>query len=143
MSTTALDTVLNLSLARSLVVRAVDADLGAFHGLSLGDLALLLELRAAPDGRLRRVDLASRLGITPSGVARQLAPLERIGLVDRETHARDARLALVVLTDAGTRLADEALPTAEHAAERVFGRLWSPSDQERLGRLLESVAAAA
>jgi DNA-binding MarR family transcriptional regulator len=143
MKMNALDTALNLSLARSLVVRTVDADLGSFHGLSLSDLALLLELRNAPDGRVRRADLASRLGITTSGVARQLGPLERMGLVDREPHERDARLALVVLTDAGARLADEALPTAEHAAERAFGRLWSLSDQERLGRLLGSVATAA
>ena len=106
--TTALDTILSLSRARAHVVRELDAELGAFHGLSLNDLALLLELRDASDHKLRRVDLANRLGVTPSGVARQLAPLERIGLVGREPHARDARLALVVLTDAGLRLADDA-----------------------------------
>src|ERR671911_240195 len=112
----ALATVLDLALARSIVVREVDADLRTFHGVSLADLALLLELREAPDGRMRRVDLANRLGVTTSGVARQLAPLERIGLVDREPHARDARLALVVLTDAGERIAGEAERTAGDAA---------------------------
>ena len=133
---TALTTVLGLSRARSQVVRELDADLGAFHGLSLSDLALLLELRAAPDHKLRRVDLANQLGVTPSGVARQLAPLERIGLVGREPHARDARLALVVLTDTGRRLVDDALPTAEQIAERVLGNRWSDSEQNRLGQLL-------
>ena len=96
-----LATVLDLALARTLVLRDVDASLGAHHGVSLSDLAILLELRDAPGQRLRRVELANRLGITPSGVARQLQPLERIGVVGRESHARDARLALVVLTDAG------------------------------------------
>jgi DNA-binding MarR family transcriptional regulator len=134
--TTALDTILSLSRARAHVVRELDAELGAFHGLSLNDLALLLELRDAPDHKLRRVDLANRLGVTPSGVARQLAPLERIGLVGREPHARDARLALVVLTDAGIRLADDALPSAEEIAERVLAERWSESDQAKLGRLL-------
>jgi DNA-binding MarR family transcriptional regulator len=134
--TTALDTILSLSRARAHVVRELDAELGAFHGLSLNDLALLLELRDAPDHKLRRVDLANRLGVTPSGVARQLAPLERIGLVGREPHARDARLALVVLTDAGIRLADDALPSAEEIAERVLAERWSDSDQAKLGRLL-------
>ena len=132
---TALETILGLARARSQVVRELDADLGA-HGLSLTDLALLLELRSAPEGRLRRVDLANQLGVTPSGVARQLAPLERMGLVGREPHARDARLALVVLTDTGRRITDEAVPTAESAAERVLGNRWSPSEQNRLGQLL-------
>ena len=112
---TALSTVLDLALTRTIIIRDVDAALGA-HGLALPDLALLLELVDAPDGRLRRVDLANRLGVTPSGVARQLQPLERIGLVGREPHARDARLALVVLTDTGRRVAEEAVPTAEIAA---------------------------
>jgi DNA-binding MarR family transcriptional regulator len=134
-----LSIVLNLSLARALVVRDVDAALGTFHGLGFGDLALLRELSGAPDGRLRRVDLAQRLGITPSGVARQLAPLERIGLVGRESHERDARLALVVLTDTGRRIAAEAEPTADEAAERALGALWPAPEQERLGKLLARV----
>jgi DNA-binding MarR family transcriptional regulator len=135
---TALETVLGLARARSHVVRELDGDLGAFHGLSLSDLALLLDVRDAPEQRLRRVDLANQLGITPSGVARQLAPLERMGLVGRESNARDARLALVVLTDAGRRILDHAVPTAEEIAERVLGERWSASEQNRLGQLLAS-----
>ena len=61
----------------------------------------------------------------PSGVARQVAPLERMGLVGRESHDRDARLALVVLTETGTRIVDDALQTAETAAERAFAARWS------------------
>ena len=135
---TALDTVLDLALTRTVVIRDVDAALGA-HGLALSDLALLLELRNAPDGRLRRVELANRLGVTPSGVARQLQPLERIGLVGREPHTRDARLALVVLTETGRRIAEEAVPTAEAAAERALARYWPGADRERLARLMAAV----
>jgi DNA-binding MarR family transcriptional regulator len=133
---TALGTVLSLALVRARIVREVDAELGSHHGLSLGDFALLLELREAPDHRMRRVELADRLGITPSGVARQLAPLERMGVVGREPHERDARLALVVLTATGRRVVDEALPTAEEAAERALYSRWSPAERERLGKLL-------
>ena len=135
---TDLSTVLDLALARSVVTRDVDAALGA-HGLALGDLALLLELYDAPDAKLRRGDLAARLGVTPSGVARQLQPLERIRLVGREPHARDARLALVVLTDTGRRITEEALPTAERAAERTLSRYWSVGDRERLAKLISAV----
>jgi DNA-binding MarR family transcriptional regulator len=134
-----LSTILDLALARSIIVRDVDADLGTFHGLSLSDFAILRELGAAPGQRLRRGELAERLGVTPSGVARQLAPLERIGLVGRESHARDARLALVVLTDAGARVLEEAQPTAEEAAGRALGAVWPVDERERLASLLARV----
>jgi DNA-binding MarR family transcriptional regulator len=134
--------VLDLALARTLVLRHVDVPLGHHHGISLSDLGLLLELRQAPEERLRRVDLASRLGITPSGVARQLAPLERIGLVGRESHARDARLALVTLTESGRRVADEARVTAEQAAEGALRGIWpADADRDRLATLLGAVRA--
>lgn len=134
-----LTAVLDLAHARALVVRDVDRALGAFHGIGLSDLALLLALRDAPGRRLRRLDLAERLGITPSGVARQVAPLERIGVVAREPSPGDARLALVVLTEAGARVVDEALPSAEEAAERALGRTF-PGEAGR--RLADALAGA-
>jgi DNA-binding MarR family transcriptional regulator len=135
-----LATALDLSLARTLVLRHIDTPLG-HHGVSLSDLALLLELRNAPGERLRRVELASRIGITPSGIARQLGPLERIGLVGRESNPRDARLALVTLTDSGRRVADEAAETAEEAADEALRAIWNDADRERLAKLLAAVRA--
>lgn len=131
---TALDVLFDLSLARTQLAREVDHPLSQ-HGISLADLAVLRELRRAPDRKLRRSELAHRLAITPSGIARQVAPLERIGLVDRESHERDARLALVVLTAAGTQIVDEALETAEYAADRALAARWSDAERERLARL--------
>ena len=138
---TPLSTVLDLARARTVVLRDVDAAIGVHHGIGLSDLALLLELNAAPQHRMRRVDLAGRLGVTTSGVARQLAPLERIGVVGRETSPGDARLTLVVLTEAGERVAGEALPTAEEAAASALGKLWSSEDGARLGALLTAARA--
>lgn len=117
------------------MARDVDHPLSV-HGISLADLAILRELRREPAQKLRRSELAQRLGVTPSGIARQVAPLERIGLVARESHDRDARLALVVLTKAGTAIVDDALETAEHAAERAFAARWSEADRDRLAKLL-------
>src|SRR6478672_4378904 len=130
-----LDTLFDLSVLRTVLARELDQPL-SLHGLSLSDLALLRELRSTDDGKLRRSELAQRLGITPSGIARQVAPLERIGLVARESHDRDARLALVVLTDTGTRIVDDALVTAEAAADRALAARWSDSERERLSKLL-------
>ena len=131
---TALDVLFDLSLARTQLAREVDHRLSQ-HGISLADLAVLRELRRAPDRKLRRSELADRLGITPSGIARQVAPLERIGLVDRESHERDARLALVVLTAAGTQIVDEALETAEYAADQALAARWSDAERQRLAKL--------
>ena len=130
-----LDTLFELSLLRTVLARELDHPL-SLHGISLSDLALLRELRAADGGKLRRSELAQRLGITPSGVARQVAPLERMGLVARESHDRDARLALVVLTDTGTRIVDEALATADAAADRAFAARWSTAERDQLAALL-------
>lgn len=136
-----LKTVLDLALARTLVLRAVDEPLGHHHGISLSDLALLLELRSAPDGKLRRVELANRLGVTPSGIARQVAPLERIGIVGRESNPRDARIALVTLTDAGRRIADEAQRTAQEAADSALRGIWGQDERAQLAGLLSAVRA--
>jgi DNA-binding MarR family transcriptional regulator len=133
--------VLDLARARTLILRDVDAAIGMHHGIGLGDLGLLLELQGTPDHRMRRVDLAHRLGVTTSGVARQLAPLERIGLVGRESSPGDARLALVVLTEAGDRVAGEASPTAERGAATALARLWGSDEQSALGFLLRSARA--
>ena len=132
---TALDTLFDLSLARTQLARDVDIPLSS-HGISLSDLAILRELRREPSQKLRRSDLAQRLGITPSGVARQVGPLERIGLVARESHDRDARLALVVLTGTGATIVDDALQTAEAAADRALAARWSDAERDRLAKLL-------
>jgi DNA-binding MarR family transcriptional regulator len=138
---TNLKLVLDLARARTLVLRDVDHPLGSHHGLGLNDLAVLLELQRAPGQKLRRVELAHRLAVTTSGIARQLSPLERIGLVTRESNPTDARLALVVLTPRGAEVADEAGATAEEAAGAALRRLWSREEMEALGGLLARAGA--
>ena len=131
----ALDLVLALSRLSTSVTRQIDRPLSGYHGLSLGDLALLLELQRG-GGRMQRAQLAEHLGITASGVARQLQPLERIGVVARESHPTDARLALVVLTPAGDSLAADAARTAGEAAVRTLDERWTRGRQTQLAELV-------
>ncbi|MEW2516204.1 MarR family transcriptional regulator [Streptomyces sp. NPDC046870] len=132
-----LDAALRLVRAQSALVRRFDARLGGLHGVSLADFTLLLRLEQAPGGRMRRVDLAEALGLTASGVTRGLAPLERIGLVTRETDARDARVAYAALTGTGRRRLAEMRTTAEETAAEVFaGPAWPAADIARLADLL-------
>ncbi|MGH7437544.1 MAG: MarR family winged helix-turn-helix transcriptional regulator, partial [Polyangiaceae bacterium] len=85
-----------------------DAELGGVHGIGLSDFAAMHYLDQAPGRRLRRVDLARRLALTPSGVTRMLGPLERRGLVDREADGNDARATFAVLTRGGRGLVKDA-----------------------------------
>src|SRR3954453_16213702 len=129
---TNLNLILDLARARTVLVRDVDHPLGSHHRLGLNARAVLLELKAAPSQTLRRVELARRLAVTTSGIARQLAPLERIGLGTRESNPSDARLALVVLTGRGAEVAEQASVTANEAAGIAPGRLWSVEERAAL-----------
>ncbi|MGJ5752893.1 MarR family transcriptional regulator [Streptomyces puniciscabiei] len=133
----ALDVALRLVRAQAALVRRFDSRLSGLHGVSLADFTLLLRLSQAPGGRMRRVDLAEALGVTASGVTRGLAPLERIGLVTRESEARDARVAYASLTGTGRRRLREMLATAEETAAELFATPgFSAEDVTRLSSLL-------
>ncbi len=114
----------------------IDAELGAAHGLSLSDFAALHHLSQAPGERLRRVDLARRLALTPSGVTRLLAPLERRGIVAREADGEDARASYAVLTRSGKTLAADAAETVAAIAESILGSLGA-RDRAAFAKLAE------
>jgi len=113
-----------------------DAELGAIHGLGLSDFAALHHLAEATGGKLRRVDLARRLALTPSGVTRLLGPLERRGLVERLTDSGDARATFAVLTRSGKALVREASATVAGIAERTLGAL-GERDRQAFAKLAE------
>ena len=89
----------------------------SIHGLAWSEYQVLLYLAAAGEQRMRRVDLARCVGMTPSGVTRLLAPMEKLGLVDKQKTERDARVSIVTLTDAGRRVFEEAKISVEAASE--------------------------
>lgn len=91
----------------------VDTSLGALHGIAFVEFMVLFQLSLSPSGHMRRVDLATAIGRSPSGVTRLLKPLEKIGLVTRASSDRDARVSLVKLTEAGWAKLDDALPTVD------------------------------
>jgi DNA-binding MarR family transcriptional regulator len=134
-----LDTCLLLARAAAEARRRFDAALG-IHGLSLNDFTVLRLLAHAPGGQLRRVDLAERLGVTPSGATRLLAPLEKLGLVVRHANPADARVALAALTDAGRVLVADATTTADELASQLLTDRLADEDipplAATLGRLI-------
>lgn len=110
---------LNLTMTQAVVARRFDATL-SLHSISLSDFMILFHLRRAPEEKLRRIDLADKVGLSASAVTRKLLPLEKIGIVQREMHERDARVSYVKLTDAGHRILSEAMESAEMAASDLY-----------------------
>ncbi|GHB61823.1 hypothetical protein GCM10010377_61020 [Streptomyces viridiviolaceus] len=107
------------------------------HGLSFREFAVLHHLAEAPGRQLRRIDLVDLLGPTPSGVARLLAPLEKQGYVTRRPDPRDARRALVALTEVGGDRAEEARTVATGKAAALLSQVLGTSDRETLAGLLD------
>ncbi len=114
-----LDFCIRLSRAQSVITRKLDHSLSSLHGLSFADFLILYHLGRAPGSRLKRIDLAERLGLTASGVTRSLLPLEKLGLVSRQADPRDARVGFATLTEAGRELLGYALTAANTAAQQA------------------------
>lgn len=133
-----LEFCLHVAKAHAALIRRFDGPLGTLHGVSFSDFILLLQLDRAPGAKLRRVDLAEKLGITPSAVTRALIPLERIGLVTRQRDLRDARVGYAVLTKAGQRVLQEAMGTAELIGEDVIPAT-GVAQLDRLSELLMQI----
>jgi DNA-binding MarR family transcriptional regulator len=123
----ALDFCLRLARAHATIIRRLDTVLGGHHGLSFGDFMLLHHLSKAPGGRLRRVDLADRQGLTASGVTRTLLPMEKTGLIARMADERDARVGFAAITPAGHSLLDNAMLTARETCAELLRH--APQDQ--------------
>src|SRR6186997_1055428 len=70
-----------LMRAHALMRRQLETEVLSPHGLTSNDLEALLHLSREPELRLRRVDLAQRLALSPSGVTRLLDGLQADGLV--------------------------------------------------------------
>lgn len=115
-----LDFCLRLARAYSVVSRRLDNALGNLHGLGFSDFMVLYHLQRAPATRLRRIDLAERLGLTASGVTRTLLPLEKLGLVARQPDPRDARVGYASITAAGEELLANAMVSVESISQEAM-----------------------
>ena len=112
---------LRMARAWAALSRRLDSSLGSLHGISFADYQLLLNLQRAPGGRLRRVDLAEKLGLTASGVTRSLLPLEKIGLVGRQSDPRDARVGYAIITPTGSELVLNASLVVHNVSRMLLG----------------------
>jgi DNA-binding MarR family transcriptional regulator len=129
--------------AHATATRRLNAELVAQHGLTLNDYEVLLHLARADGKRLRRVDLAERVLLTPSGITRLLEGLERARYVERAACASDARVTYAQLTEEGERKLREAGETHVSGVRGFFGERFSGDELVMLAGLLERLPAEA
>jgi len=93
------------------VMRKLDAELRAEHGISFDAYDVLLRLARAPNYALRMTELAERVMAPPSTLTRRVDRLVSRGLVERDRLAQDSRAMLARLTDSGRQVLRRAAQT--------------------------------
>ena len=119
------------------LIRRLDAELVANHGLSLAAYDALLFLHRAPDHRLRMTDLGRQVLFTPSGISRLIDRLEHDGLVRRAPGSNDGRERLAELTELGLERLREAAVTHVGGVRRLFLDRFSEPELQQLGEFWE------
>jgi DNA-binding MarR family transcriptional regulator len=117
----------------AMLVKRLDAELEAAHGLALTSYEVLLHLADAPERKMRMCDVAESVVLSRSGLTRLVDRLERDGLVERLSCADDARGAYARLTDAGRAKLAEAGATHLDGIREHFLRHFSEDELELLG----------
>ena len=100
------------------------------HGISVTEFIVLNALYSSTDRSVRRIDLAQSVGLSASGITRMLRPMQKIGLVERDSNPRDARVSLVSLTQAGQRIFEEASVSVNMKAEALLSPLTARQHSE-------------
>lgn len=124
------------------ILRALDADLMAVHGMTTRDYEALLYLSQADGRRLPMSALAERTMLTRSGITRLVDGLVAAGLIERVSCRSDARVSYAQLTAAGYEKLREAGCTHIAAIRRLFFERFSPEEIEQLASLLGRLPGA-
>jgi DNA-binding MarR family transcriptional regulator len=127
----------------SALVKALDAELHAAHGLPLISYEVLINLQAAPDRRRRMAELADSVLLSRSGMTRLVDRLERDGLLERTSCSSDGRGYFAVLTDAGEDLLARARPTHLDGVRERFLRHFEEGDLRTMAAYWERVLPGA
>ncbi|MET0684718.1 MAG: MarR family transcriptional regulator [Solirubrobacteraceae bacterium] len=121
------------------LIRALDAELDAAHGLPLTSYDVLIYLQNAPQKRLRMAELADSVLLSRSGVTRLVDRLEREGLLVRDACDDDGRGLYAVLTRKGEEVLERARPTHLAGVRERFLSHFSEDELEQMAAYWERV----
>jgi DNA-binding MarR family transcriptional regulator len=129
--------------AYALTTRELSAELQESHGLTINDFEALLVLAQAEDGRMKRVELARSLLLTPSGITRLLRGLEDAGLVERATCVTDLRVTYAQLTPAGREKLQAAAAAHRASIRELLEEHFEPEELESIAEILDKLPGVA
>ena len=88
----------------------IERQLHAHSGMSSADYEVLAHLSEAPEGRMRSNALGRLLRWEKGRLSQHLTRMQKRGLIRREPCPTDKRGAVVVITDRGRALIEQAAP---------------------------------
>lgn len=139
---TALDAWRSYLQSHASILRELDAELVAEHGLTTRDYEVLLYLAQAPERRLPMSSLAASTMLTRSGITRLVDGLVQTELIERVACPSDARISYARLTDAGYRKLRDAGCTHIASIRRLFLERFSDEEIGQLASLLSRLPGA-
>jgi DNA-binding MarR family transcriptional regulator len=120
--------------AHASMVKQLDTELVAAHGLSLSAFEVLWRVAAADHGRLRMTELAELVLLSPSGLSRLVDRLEADKMIERVSCPEDGRAINATITELGrTKLAESQ---ATHF-EGIRRRFLSNFSEAEVGQLAD------
>ena len=138
----ALDAWRSYLQSHAAIVRELDAELIAEHGMTTRDYEVLLYLAQADDRQLPMSQLAERTMLTRSGITRLVDGLVDCDLIERVSCSKDARVSYAKLTDEGYEKLRRAGCTHVKSIERLFLAHFTPDEVEVLAGLLSRLPGA-
>lgn len=124
------------------ILRMLDAELVAEHGMTTRDYEVLLYLAQAPERQLPMSSLAEQTMLTRSGITRLIDGLVEAGWIERVPCAKDARISYARLTDAGYEKLRQAGCAHIQSVRRLFVERFNPEEIEQLAALLSRLPGA-
>src|ERR687890_2888205 len=118
--------------AHASIVKELDAELKASHGLPLSSFDVLIQLSLALDGRMQMFELAEAVHLSRSGLTRLVDRLEGQGLLERYKGDRDPRQVFACITERGLERLAETTPTHLAGVRRRFLERLSRAQVEQL-----------
>jgi DNA-binding MarR family transcriptional regulator len=139
---TALEAWRSYLQSHAAIVRQLDAELAAAHGMTTRDYQVLLYLSQAPERRLPMSALATSTMLTRSGITRLVDGLVNAGWIERVACQNDARVSYARLTDVGYSKLRDAGCTHIASIQRLFLEHFSPDEMDQLASLLGRLPGA-
>lgn len=141
-SETKIDSWIALTRAQQALLARVERDL-KLAGLPPFDwYDILLELKRAPEGRLRLNEIGALVLREKSNITRLVDRLEKEGLLVREECATDKRGAYAVITTEGRAMQKRMWPVYAKAIDAHFASKLSEQDAKILLKLLNRLIQA-